>query len=136
MRSRAGIRVLVAALMSVALTLTLAGTAEARPHHKHFPDEIALPTGFQPEGITIGKAPYAFLGSLADGDIYAVSLRTGRGRVVSEGPGTPSVGLKIDRRGVLYVSGGPTGTSRTVDLRSDKVTSCTLTRPASSTMWC
>jgi len=117
--------------MSVALTLTLAGTAEARPHHKHFPDEIALPNGFQPEGITIGKAPYAFLGSLADGDIYAVSLRTGRGRVVSEGPGTPSVGLKIDRRGVLYVSGGPTGTSRTVDLRSGKVTSYTLTTKTS-----
>ena len=92
--------------MSGALTLSLAGTAEARPHYRHFPDQIALPVGFQPEGITIGKAPHALPGSLADGDIYAVSLKTGKGRVVSQGPGTPSVGLKIDRRGLLYVSGG------------------------------
>ena len=96
MRSRAVIRVVFAALMSGALTLSLAGTAEARPHHRHFPDQIALPVGFQPEGITIGKAPYAFLGSLADGDIYAVSLKTGKGRVVSQGPGTP-VGRAEDR---------------------------------------
>ncbi len=131
MRSRAVIRVVFAALMSGALTLSVAGTAEARPHHRHFPDQIALPVGFQPEGITIGKAPYAFLGSLADGDIYAVSLKTGKGRVVSQGPGTPSVGLKIDRRGLLYVSGGPSGTSRIVNLRSGKVTSYTLTTKTS-----
>ena len=125
MRS-ARIRVLAAALLSGALTISLAGTAEARPRH-HYPDQIALPTGFQPEGITIGKAPYAFLGSLADGDIYAVSLKTGKGKVISQGPGTPSVGLKIDRRGLLYVAGGPTGTSRIVNLRSGRVTSHTLT---------
>jgi len=109
------------------MTLSLAGTAEARPGHDNRPDEIALPDGFQPEGITIGKAPYAFLGSLADGDIYAVSLKTGQGKVVSQGPGTPSVGLKIDRRGLLYVAGGPTGTSRIVNLRSGRVTSQILT---------
>ena len=91
MRSRAGIRVLVAALMSGALTLSLAGTAEARPRH-HYPDQIALPTGFQPEGITIGKAPYAFLGSLADGDIYAVSLKTGKGQ-----GGQPRAGYPVGR---------------------------------------
>ncbi len=28
---------------------------------------------------------------------------------VSEGPGTPSVGLKVDHRGRLFVAGGPTG---------------------------
>ena len=131
MRS-ARIRVLAATLLSGALTLSLAGTAEARPHHDHYPDQIALPRGFQPEGITIGKAPYAFLGSLADGDIYAVSLKTGKGKVVSEGPGTPSVGLKIDRRGRLYVAGGPTGTSRIVNLRSGRVTSYTLTTKTAS----
>lgn len=133
MRSRAGIRVLVVALMSGALTLSLAGTAEARPHPNRFPDQIALPTGFQPEGITIGKAPYAFLGSLANGDIYAVSLKTGKGKVVSKGPGpgNPSVGLKIDRHGLLYVAGGPSGTSRIVNLRSGKVITKTLTDKAS-----
>ena len=89
------------------------------------PDRAAH--GFQPEGIAIGKGPYAYLGSLADGDIYRANLRTGKGRVISQGPGTPSVGLKLDRRGVLYVAGGPSGTARTVNLKTGRVSSYTLT---------
>jgi hypothetical protein len=43
------------------------------------------------------------LGSLANGEIYAVSLRTGERRLISEGlgPKFPSVGLKIDSHGRL-----------------------------------
>ncbi|MGA8993145.1 MAG: superoxide dismutase [Nocardioidaceae bacterium] len=63
----------------------------------------------------------AYLGSLADGDIYRLNLRTGRGRVISEGPGTPSVGLKLDRRGRLFIAGGPAGNGRVVDTRTGKV---------------
>jgi len=84
------------------------------------PDRIDLPDGFQPEGITINaalgaRARFAYLGSLADGDIYRVNLLTGKGRVISQGPGTPSVGLKIDPRGRIFVSGGPAGNARVVD---------------------
>ena len=84
------------------------------------PDRIDLPDGFQPEGITTNaalgpRARYAYLGSLADGDIYRVNLLTGKGRVISQGPGTPSVGLKIDPRGRIFVSGGPAGNARVVD---------------------
>ena len=50
-----------------------------------------------PEGIAIDPRGTAYLGSLADGDIYAADLRTGEGEVISEGPGSPSVGLKIDQ---------------------------------------
>src|SRR5918998_1165469 len=64
-----------------------------------FPDRIELPDGFQPEGIAIGPGPVAWFGSRVDGDIYEVSLRTGEGEVISQGPGTASVGLKADRRG-------------------------------------
>lgn len=85
------------------------------------PSEIALPAGFQPEGIATDPAGVAYLGSLADGDIYRADLRTGAGAVVSQGPGTPSVGMKTDPRGRLFVAGGPAGDVRVVDTRSGAV---------------
>src|SRR4051794_14532105 len=85
------------------------------------PERIPLPDGFRPEGITIGHHHRAFLGSLADGDIYRLNLRTGEGRVISRGPGTMSVGLKIDRRHRLFVSGGGAGNARVIDSRSGAV---------------
>jgi sugar lactone lactonase YvrE len=113
------LRLLAVALLGVALGAPLTGTAQARP----FPDRIGLPNGFQPEGITIGKRATAYLGSLADGDIIAVSLRTGERRLISEGlgPNFPSVGLKIDNRGRLFVAGGPSGTGRVIDVRTGKI---------------
>ncbi|MGW3424973.1 SMP-30/gluconolactonase/LRE family protein [Streptomyces phaeochromogenes] len=90
---------------------------------KHWPDRFPLPNGFQPEGIAIGSAPFAYFGSLANGDIYRASLATGRGSVISKGPGAghPSVGLKIDRHGRLFVSGGAGGDLRTVDVRTGEI---------------
>jgi sugar lactone lactonase YvrE len=85
------------------------------------PTTIDLPPGFRPEGIAIGRGPVAYLGSLADGDIYRVNLKTGDGQVISEGPGTPSVGVKIDGRGRLFVAGGVAGTARVVDTRTGEV---------------
>jgi sugar lactone lactonase YvrE len=126
MTLRAKLRLLTAALLSALLSLALMAPAEAG-HRHDWPDRISLPRGFQPEGITIGKAPVAYVGSLADGDIYAVHLRTGKRRLVAEGPGTPSVGLKIDRRGLLYVAGGPSGTARVVDVRTGDTRTHTLT---------
>jgi sugar lactone lactonase YvrE len=79
-----------------------------------FPTTIQLPDGFQPEGIAIGLLPFAYFGSLADGDIYRANLVTGQGRVISEGPGTSSVGLKIDIQGRLFVAGGGAGNGRVV----------------------
>jgi sugar lactone lactonase YvrE len=86
-----------------------------------FPTRIALPDGFRPEGIAIGPGPVAYVGSLRDGDIYRVSLRTGRGSVISQGPGTPSLGMKTDQQGRLFVAGGPSGDARVVDTRSGVV---------------
>lgn len=95
-----------------------AATASAGPG---FPTLIDLPNGFQPEGIAIGPGPFAYLGSLADGSIYRADLVTGRGKIVSEGPGTPSVGVKTDDRGRLFVAGGAAGDARVVDTRSGRV---------------
>ena len=97
-----------------------AAPRDAAPASHRVPDRIELPDGFQPEGITIGRHGTAYLGSRGDGDIYAVDLRSGQGGVISQGPGTPSVGLKV-RRDRLYVAGGPTGTGRVVSTRTGAV---------------
>ena len=98
---------------AVPATAARPGGADPRP------TEIALPTGFQPEGIDTGRGA-AYVGSLADGDIYRADLRTGQGQVISQGPGTPSVGIELDRNR-LFVAGGPAGTARVVDVRTGDV---------------
>lgn len=113
----------VAALTGL-LAVTAAGAAHAAsspPGGGKVEDLIELPDGFRPEGITIDPRGTAYVGSLADGDIYAADLRTGEGEVISEGPGTPSVGLKIDQFGRLFVSGGPSGTARVVDADTGEI---------------
>ncbi|MFI6014440.1 SMP-30/gluconolactonase/LRE family protein [Streptomyces sp. NPDC051243] len=100
----------------------LAGSAgtSAAAAGKTLPDVIRLPNGFRPEGITIGGGPCAYLGSLGDGSIYRADLRTGEGSVISAGPGTPSVGLKLDHRGRLFVAGRGQG-ARVVDARTGEI---------------
>src|SRR4029450_3568319 len=112
MTVRSILRLIVVAVLGGALGIPLAGAAQAQP----FSHEIDFPDGFQPEGITVGRGAVAYSGSLADGDIYAASLRTGELSLVCEGPGTPSVGLKIDNQGRLLVAGGPSGTGRVIDI--------------------
>jgi sugar lactone lactonase YvrE len=111
---RLGVPLAIAALAGV----LLAPSATATPL---FPTTIDLPNGFQPEGIAIGPGPVAYFGSLADGSIYRADLVTGRGRIVSEGPGTHSVGMKTDTRGLLYVAGGAAGDARIIDTRSGRI---------------
>jgi sugar lactone lactonase YvrE len=114
---RSILRLIAVAVLGVALCVPLAGAAQAQP----FPDQLDLPAGFQPEGITIGRGATAYLGSLVDGDIYAVDLRTGERTLVSEGPDSPSVGLKIDNQGRLFVAGGPSGSGRVIDVETGDI---------------
>ncbi len=86
------------------------------------PASIALPVGFQPEGIAIGTKPVVYSGSRVTGDIYAADLRTGKGRILSTGPGTASLGLKVDGR-QLWVAGGGGGNGRIIDIRDGRVRS-------------
>ncbi|MGK8490213.1 SMP-30/gluconolactonase/LRE family protein [Nocardia asiatica] len=92
-----------------------------RPQRPVLPATFDLPAGFQPEGIAIGSAPFAYFGSRADGSIYRASLLTGRGDIVSPGPGTPALGLQVDRHGRLFVAGGTGGDARVVDTRTGAV---------------
>ena len=110
-----------AAVAVAAFAAGVAAPAEATSRPDLFPTTINLPNGWRPEGIAIGPGPFAYFGSLADGSIYRANLVTGQGSVISQGPGTPSVGLKSDARGRLFVAGGPAGNGRVVDARSGKV---------------
>jgi sugar lactone lactonase YvrE len=89
-------------------------------HQGQAPSHLDLPDGFRPEGIATGSRHTAYLGSLADGDIYALDLHSGEGKVISQGPGTPSTGLKVDQDR-LFVSGGSGGDARVIDLRTGTV---------------
>jgi sugar lactone lactonase YvrE len=121
----------VAAALSLAATMAVAVPAMATSNGQAsgatssvdelFPTTIQLPNGFRPEGIAIRTLPFAFFGSLADGDIYRANLVTGSGRVISQGPGTPSVGLKLDDRGRLFVAGGPAGNARVISAITGRV---------------
>ncbi|MFE5294240.1 hypothetical protein ACFQ8T_18825 [Isoptericola sp. NPDC056618] len=117
----AALALAAAALVAVTAAPATVAAPATPPHHRTLPDRVELPDGFLPEGIATGLGPWAWFGSRADGDIYRANLVTGEGEVVSEGPGTPSVGLKVDRRGRLFVAGGPSGSARVVDARSGEV---------------
>ncbi|MFC8092821.1 SMP-30/gluconolactonase/LRE family protein [Streptomyces sp. NPDC057301] len=113
-------RLLTAGAATAGAVLVGSAGTPATAAGKTRPTVIHLPNGFRPEGITIGGGPYAYLGSLGDGSIHRADLRTGEGSVISAGPGTPSVGLKLDHRGRLFVAGRGQG-ARVVDARSGRI---------------
>jgi len=113
--------VAVALATAVVLAPAAPGPAAAAPGPA--PRIVPLPDGFQPEGVAVGTgrlATTAFFGSRADGDIYRTNLRTGKGRVVAQGPGTPSLGMKVDGRDRLFVAGGSGGDARVLDARTGR----------------
>ena len=82
-----------------------------------FPKIISLPNGWQPEGIASGSGTSFYVGSLADGAIYAGDFGTGRGSVLVPGqPGLMAMGLSVDQRSNhLFVAGGVGGQGRVYD---------------------
>ena len=117
------IRRLLAVLLSVfaVAAVSVAAPASAGADPGHSPSRIALPDGFQPEGIEAGYGKTIYVGSLVDGSIWRGNVRTGKGAVWAEGPGegSPAVGMVLDRRRhLLWVAGGPTGEVRAYDIRT------------------
>src|SRR5215211_4135002 len=93
-------------LFLVVFSFTIIGNASAAA----FPETIALPNGFQPEGIATGRGTTFYVGSMPMGAVYRGDLRTGDGAVlVQGGPGKSALGLKVDRRVRIFVAGGATG---------------------------
>jgi sugar lactone lactonase YvrE len=102
----------------IALIVTsaaLLATAAAGSSATVFPETIALPNAWLPEGIAIAPGGTFYSGSRANGAVYAGSLRTGEGGIVVPGqPGRVAVGVDYDR-GRLFVAGGPTGDGHVFD---------------------
>jgi sugar lactone lactonase YvrE len=97
-----------------------------------YPDEIALPNGWLPEGIVTGHGPVIYSGSRANGAIYAANLRTGEGEIVVPGQtGRVSVGLSFDARtNYIFAAGGGTGKAYVYDVDTGAlVREYTLTAP-------
>ena len=97
------IRKLVAT--AVVMLAVASGVAAAAPS---YPATIALPRGFQPEGIAI-RANTFYVGSIPTGSIYRGNLRTGTGSVFIQRSGRAATGVAVDNRNRLFVSGASTG---------------------------
>ena len=124
---------IAAALLSLCLLPAAAAPAVASHGVNDGPDQIALPIGWQPEGVTTnGKK--VFSGSLATGSILKANPRTGETRVLPESAtGKPAVGLDFDkRRKVIWVAGGPSGEVRAQDAKTGELLA-TYTAPSVAT---
>jgi sugar lactone lactonase YvrE len=105
----ASLVIAIACAAAVAAAATWAGGAKTP---KPFPDVIQLPTGFQPEGIEVGKGTTFFVGSVATGAIYRGDLRTGGGSILVPGvAGRSATGIELDSRNRLFVAGAATGSA-------------------------
>jgi streptogramin lyase len=106
--------------LALGLVLMLAGTL-ALPvmarNDTQFPARIDLPDGWQPEGITAGRGTTVYVGSLANGAILEVDVRTGARDVLVPGAaGEVAVGVEYEAgRNRLWVAGGGTGEVRVYD---------------------
>lgn len=85
-----------------------------------FPAHIDLPPGWQPEGITAGAGSTAFAGSLADGSIARVDLRTGGVSTLVQGAaGLAEAGVEYESAANrIWVAGAGTGQVRAYDATS------------------
>ncbi|MER7408438.1 hypothetical protein ABT373_39850 [Streptomyces sp. NPDC000070] len=98
----------------VAAAVPLSAADWARPapavdSGKPFPEVLRLPNGFSPEGIAIDKhKAVAYTGSVVDGSIQRIDLRTGVAKQFAPSPGPHKMasGMDIDRFGRLWVAGG------------------------------
>ena len=107
----------VGILGAAALSVTAQSAASAGTGGRHrFPDSIALPAGWQPEGFTIGRGTSFYVGSLANGAVFRGDLATGTGRVLVPGTaGTAKTGLKVDRHNRLWAAGAGGGDATVYD---------------------
>lgn len=115
------------------LGLVLTAACSSGPTPPVRPDVIALPAGFQPEGISAGRGSSFFVGSIPTGAVFRGDARTGRGAMIVDGrPGRSAIGLE-EAGGRLYVAGGATGQAFVYDAATGddlRTVSLTTTRPS------
>lgn len=106
-----------AALFALTAVLLMPSKA-VRAESPALPRLLPLPNGFQPEGVTAYGLDM-LAGSLLDGDIYRVSVVTGRGVLAVDAPeGRTAVGIEADRLGRVFVAGGPLATAYVYDVNT------------------
>ena len=102
-------------LLVLGVVAALPATASAAT----FPDTVRLPDGWQPEGIAAGRGASLYVGSIPTGAVWKADARTGRGDVLVPGQtGRSAIGIKVDPRSRLFVSGGATGRAFVYDART------------------
>ncbi|MEV3971323.1 hypothetical protein AB0K68_24745 [Streptomyces sp. NPDC050698] len=102
----AGLSAVPAAAAGTLPATGAAGPVPAADCPKPFPEVLPLPNGFSPESIAIHKG-VAYTGSVADGSIQRIDLRTGAVRQFAPSPGAHRIamGMEVDRFGRLWVAG-------------------------------
>jgi streptogramin lyase len=117
----------IALVLAVALALVAsiaAAPVSADGSSSRFASRIDLPDGWQPEGITAGRGTTVYVGSLANGAIRKIDVRTDSAiddstTLVPGATGQVAVGVDFDKRSNrLWVAGGPTGEVRVYNART------------------
>lgn len=117
-------------LLALAMALAVAGVSRAAAgprgaggggYDDDLSDRIALPDGWQPEGIAAGRGSSLYVGSIPTATVLRANARTGAVRtVVPARAGRSAIGLKVDGRERLFVAGGPTGKAFVYDGRTGR----------------
>ena len=86
----------------------------------NFPSILNLPNGFYPEGIALGNGNDLYAGSLYNGGIYKVDLKTGSGAMIVPAQNNRSAsGLDFDpRTNYIFACGGFDGHAYVYDALS------------------
>lgn len=119
MRRRLALTAIGAAVLAMAGGTVVNVAAAAPASATLLPKVIALPNGYQPEGIATKGANF-YVGSVADGAIVRGNVLTGR--VTPFVPGTPgdaTTGLEVSGS-LLFAAGAGTGTLKVYDLRTGR----------------
>lgn len=96
-------------VLALAALLAVLPAASGKKGHSR-PKTIALPAGWQPEGIASRGGRNLYVGSIPTGAVWKGDARTGQGAVlVPPHDGRAAIGVKLDRRGRIFVAGGSTG---------------------------
>ena len=110
---------LVLGSVTVLSLLSLQGPAASAgsPSAGSSPASIDLPAGFAPEDMAAGRGSSFYVASFGGGaGVYAGDFKTGRGHVIVPGqPGRTDVGVFVDQRNRLWVTGGAGGDVRVYD---------------------
>ncbi|WP_030342492.1 SMP-30/gluconolactonase/LRE family protein [Streptomyces sp. NRRL S-1022] len=109
-----------AAVLGAAAGPAWAGEPAGR---ESWPTTLRLPDGLHPDGLAIGRLPFAYFGSLLTAAIYRVDLSTGEGEFINEGLGSGhnAIGLALDHCGRLFIGGGWGRTITVMDGRTGEV---------------